>query len=329
MGVKFKDIVLKENISLDDLSGKTLALDAYNFLHQFLSSIRQRNGELLVDSKGRVTSHLTGLFYRTINLLEKNIKPIYVFDGKPPSFKYILKERQKVKEKALEKLREAKEQEDVEKIRLYSQQTSYLTDSMIKDSKKLLDLMGISWVQAPSEGEAQCVNLLNNHLVYAVASQDYDSLLFGAEILIRNLSISGKKKVPGKNEYFFVSPEKIVLSKTLKHLEINREKLIILAMLIGTDYNKGIKGIGPKTALKIVKENTVKNLFKKYNLSEEIFNWFLNPKVKDIKKISNPKININKLREFLLDFDFSEKRINQALNRLKKIEQKSLDIFFT
>ncbi|UCD03370.1 MAG: flap structure-specific endonuclease, partial [Candidatus Aenigmatarchaeota archaeon] len=213
MGVNLREIVTHREIEMDSLNGKTIAIDALNIIYQFLSIIRDRfTGEPLKDSQGNITSHLSGLFYRTTRMLEGGITPVFIFDGKPPDFKKgVQEERQKIKEDAQKKLEEAIKEGDRERIRLYAQQTSKVTSDMLDDAKELLQAMGIQYVEAPSEGEAQASYMNRKGLVYACGSQDWDALLFGSPRLIRNLASTGKRKLPGKESYVNVNPELIDL----------------------------------------------------------------------------------------------------------------------
>lgn len=282
MGVPIGEIIPRKEIELENLYGKKIAIDALNAIYQFLSTIRQKDGTPLMDSKGRITSHLSGLFYRTINLMEAGIKPVYVFDGEPPEFKKKeLEKRREAREEAEEKWREALEKGEIEEARKYAQRATRVNEMLIEDAKKLLELMGIPIVQAPSEGEAQAAYMAAKGSVYASASQDYDSLLFGAPRLVRNLTITGKRKLPGKNVYVEIKPELIILEEVLKELKLTREKLIELAILVGTDYNPGgIKGIGLKKALEIVRHS--KDPLAKFQKQSDvdlyaIKEFFLNP----------------------------------------------------
>jgi flap endonuclease-1 len=326
MGVNLSDIITAKTIELDEMNGRRIAIDAFNTIYQFLSSIRDRfTGEPLKDSKGQVTSHLSGLFYRTTKLLENGIKPVYVFDGMPPPFKHETRQaREETREKARERLEEARKEGDVEKIRRYAQQTSRLTKEMIGESKRLLESMGVPVIQAPSEGEAQAALLASEGKVWASGSQDWDSLLFGAPRMVKNLAITGRRKVPRKEDYIEIRPEVIELEKVLSELGITREQLVMIGMLIGTDYNPGgIRGIGPKNALKIVTEQkTFERVFGsiKWDFGtkpEEIFRFFMNPPAESCE-INELKPDYNQLKEILLSHEFSEERIEKNSERLKK-----------
>ncbi|ALM75226.1 flap endonuclease-1 [Thermococcus barophilus] len=338
MGVQIGELVPRKEIEIENLNGRKIAIDALNAIYQFLSIIRQRDGTPLMDSKGRITSHLSGLFYRTINLMEAGIKPAYVFDGKPPEFKKKeLEKRAEAREEAEEKWQEALARGDLEEAKKYAQRASTVNEQLIEDAKKLLDLMGIPWVQAPSEGEAQAAHMVSKGKVWASASQDYDSLLFGAPRLVRNLTITGRRKLPGKDVYVEVKPELIVLEEVLKELKIDREKLIELAILVGTDYNPGgIKGVGPKKALEIVRYS--KDPLKKYQKMSDvdlyaIKEFFLNPPVTDDYKLAWKMPDEEGILKFLCDeHDFSEERVKNGLERLKKAiragKQSTLESWF-
>ncbi len=325
MGVQISTIVKGKEIELTDLSGKKIAIDAFNTLYQFLSIIRDRvTGQPLMDSKGRITSHLSGLFYRTANWIEMGIKPVFVFDGEPPKFKKkTIEARAMAKEEAKEKWKEALERG--EKAITYAQAAAQLTDEMVDDSKKLLEYMGVPWIQAKSEGEAQCAYMCRKGVVDFAGSQDFDSLLFNSPYLVRNLSITGKRKLPRKEEYIEIKPEVIELEKVLSELGITREQLIIIGILVGTDYNEGIKGVGPKTALKIVKEcQTLKGVLKKIKWeeevsAEEIYNFFLKPPVTDKYKIEWTSPNSEKIIDFMVgEHDFSEARVKKVIDNLQQ-----------
>ncbi len=343
MGIDLSGIICKKTVSLKDFSGYRIAVDGYNALYQFLAIIRGPTGEPLMDRAGRVTSHLSGILYRTVNMAENDIQIAYVFDGEPPALKEAeIKYRSAIKEDAILKYKEAQRRGDLEAAKRYAQMTSKLKDEMVDDAKRLLSLLGIPWVQAPSEGEAQAAYMALKGDVWAAASQDYDSLLFNSPRLVRNLTVSGRRKLPGKSAYVEVEPEIIDLTALTAELEISREQLIDLGILVGTDYNpEGIKGIGPKTALKLIKE--YKNLegalkAKSLPIKEnypEIRKIFLSPKVVSDYHLEWRDPDTDNVIRFLCgERDFNETRVKNALDRmvesLKKIKGKStLDSFFS
>lgn len=326
LGVNLRSIVPKRVVELEDLRGKSIAIDAYNTLYQFLAIIRQPDGTPLRDNSGRVTSHLSGLLYRTSNLLEMSIQPIYVFDGAPPALKEAeINKRMKVKKEARVRYRRALREGKIEEARIYAQATSRLKDYMTEDSKKLLDLMGIPWIKAPSEGEAQAAHLTKRQEADYCGSQDYDSLLFGAPKLVRNVTISGRRKLPRKKVYIEVVPEVVELDQVLAVNGISHGQLIDVAILVGTDFNKGIKGLGPKTALKLIKEHgsLEKALLHIENADlsvepQEIREVFLHPRVTNNYAIRWGKPNVEKLIDFICgERDFSEGRVRKAIEKMQ------------
>lgn len=332
MGVNLRDLVPKTTVKLEDLSGKSIAIDAYNALYQFLAIIRQPDGTPLKDNLGKVTSHLSGLLYRTSNLVEMGIKPIYVFDGIPPTLKEVeIKRRMRVKEEAAIRYEQALKAGKTEEARVYAQATSHLKDYMAEDSKKLLNLMGIPWIQAPSEGEAQAAHLARRGDADYCASQDYDSLLFGAPKLLRNVTISGRRKLPSKNIYVEIVPEVVELEQVLKECGITYEQLIDVGILIGTDFNPdGIKGLGPKTALKLIKEhgsleNTLPHLKNAEFPAEpqRIREIFLKPRTIDSYTIEWREPDVEGVVTFICkERDFSEDRVRKTLERMQKGTEK-------
>jgi flap endonuclease-1 len=328
LGVNLRDLVPKTAVKLEDLSGKSIAIDAYNALYQFLAIIRQPDGTPLKDSRGIVTSHLSGLLYRTSNLVEMGIKPIYVFDGVPPALKEVeIKRRMKAKEEALVRYEQALKEGKTEEARMYAQATSRVKDYMAEDSKRLLDLMGIPWIQAPSEGEAQAAHLTKRGDADYCASQDYDSLLFGAPKLIRNVTISGRRKLPGKSVLIEVVPEVVELENVLRKCGITHEQLVDVGILVGTDFNPdGVKGLGPKTALKIIKEHgTLEDALPHLKNVEfpaepqRIREIFLRPNVTDYYKIVWKESDIEGLVDFICrQRDFSEDRVRKAIEKMQE-----------
>ena len=232
MGVKLKDIIEPEKIDFKDFEGRAVSIDAFNTLYQFLSTIRQRDGRPLTDENGNVTSHLSGILYRNSSMIEKDIKPIYVFDGKSSELKSDTQpKRREIREEAEQIYKEALAEGDTEKARKFAMRSSKLSPEIIESSKKLLTLMGIPYVEAKGEGEAQAAYLVANGDAYAVASQDYDCLLFGAKRVVRNLAVNSNL---GNLEYY-------ELNRVLKELKISRQELIDMGILIGTDFSRRTK----------------------------------------------------------------------------------------
>ena len=327
MGVDLGEVLHKRKILLDDLSGKSLAVDAYNTLYQFLAIIRQPDGTPLMDRQRRITSHLSGILYRSTNLAEKGIRIVYVFDGQPPELKEMeIKRRRKIREEAAVKYEAALKAGSTEDARKYAQATATVKELMIEDSKRLLKGLGIPWVQAPSEGEAQAAHMALKGDVWAAASQDHDSLLFGAPRMVRNLTISGRRKLPNRQAYIEIEPEIVDLAETLTDLGLTREQLVDVGILIGTDYNPdGIKGIGPKTALKLVREfgdiTAIAARTSGLDLPDNvnrIKEFFLRPDVRSDYTLNWKKPSVDEVIDFLCrERDFSEDRVRKALERME------------
>jgi flap endonuclease-1 len=355
MGTQIGKLLSKcrQEIEYTDLHKKKIGIDAYNMIYAVLAPIRSRQtgGGYLTDAEGNVTSHLSGLFYRMTNLLPYDIQPAFIFDGKPPIFKEkeitIRKERKKEAEKKRE---EAIARGDIEEAMKYAQATTHITSNMVTDAKRLLDHFGVPIIQAASEAEAQGAFLVQEGILDAIASQDYDSFLFGSPEVIRNLTITRRRR-SAQNKKIELTLEKIVLNDLFRELGFqNRDQLILLGLLVGTDYNpKGIKGIGPKTGLKLVqKYRTPSSLFKfletKYPNNnifpyppETLLNYFKTPEVEKDVKITTRKPQISKITEFLVEErDFNKERIETQLSRMistqrkfkQKTDQQSLDKFF-
>lgn len=343
MGVAISELIPTKELKFEDLRGKTLAVDGYNVLYQFLTTIRGPDGAPLTDSHGDVTSHLTGLFSRSTNLLSRGIKLIFVFDGKVPDLKYEeIKRRRALKADAQAKFEEAKEAKDETEMKKYAGRTAHLTKEMVGQAKELLDALGIPWMDAPSEGEAQAAALVKQGHAWAVVSQDADALLYEAPRIIRNLGVSGKRKVTGKLAYATVEPELIEHKEVLKELQLDSAQLRALSLLIGTDYNiGGVKGIGPKKGLKLVQEydRDFTKLFAAVAWPEHCqHSWetilavFEEMPVTDPGKITFGKLNPAQVEHILVDLhDFSKERVSIALDRLVKEQaktQKGLGDFF-
>lgn len=329
MGLQIGDIVPRKEIAFEELKGKVVAVDAFNALYQFLSSVRQPDGTPLMDSKGRITSHLSGLFYRNMALLNEGIKLIYVFDGEYHPLKGKTHEiRDEAKDIAKEKYAQAKDEEDIEAMGKYARGFAKLNSEMIAESKELLSAMGIAVVQAPGEGEMQCAELVKSGQAYAVASQDYDALAVGAPRLIQNLTLSRKRRT--QTGFIYIAPELIEYEKLLNELAIDSDQLICLAVLVGTDFNPGgVKGIGPKKALSLVHQ--LKYPVRIFGEIEERldFNWqevfeiFKKPNVSK-EEVVFPKFDKEKIKNILVqEHDFSLERIENQFLKLDESKRQS------
>lgn len=330
MGLQIGDIVPRKEIKLEELKGKIVAVDAFNAIYQFLSSIRQPDGTPLLDSKRRVTSHLSGLFYRNIALMAEGIKLAYVFDGEYSPLKGKTQEmRQQARETMRDKYDKALEDEDVDAMSKYSRGFIRLDSEMIAESKQLLEAMGIAVVQAPSEGEMQASELVKTGEAYAVASQDYDALVVGGTRLVQNLTLARKRKL-GNGDFVYISPEVIEYDKVLNELGVTGDQLICLAILVGTDYNPGgVRGIGPKKALALVKHHKYPvAIFESFEGRLEfdwkvIFEMFKKPNVERVK-LHFPKLNENEVKRILAEeHDFSDERVEKQLDKLRVLKKQA------
>ncbi len=321
MGVQFGALIKGKELDMAELKNKKIAIDAFNTLFQFLTTIRDREtGEPLKDSQGRVTSHLSGLFYRTAKFIEAGIKPIYVFDGPKPSFKYVSAERAQIREAARIRWKEHMERGETEQGFKAAKMSATINQEMIDAAKKLLEYMGVPVVQAPSEGEAQCAVMCKEGLVWAAASQDWDSVLFGSPRLIRNMSITGKRRVPKTGAMYELKPELVDSKEAFAALGLTREQMIVMAMLMGTDFNEGVEKYGPKRSLELVKKEKTKDIISKFNLPEHVYEFFLNPPyVKadiEAKDMQPDKI----IKMMVGEHEFSQERIEKVIENLKKFK---------
>ncbi|MCD7781769.1 MAG: flap endonuclease-1 [Methanosphaera sp.] len=327
MGVKFRDITTPEEITMKQLKGNILTMDASNVLYKFLATMRQVDGKPLTDTHGNITSHLNGIIFQTSTLIDLGIKPVYVFDGKSPELKKkTQQERIEVKRESREKYEQAKKAGDVEGARKYAARTSSITRDIVESTKKLLELMGLPYVQSKTEGEAQASYMVAQDDAYAVVSQDYDCLQFGATRMLRNFRLSKTQK----------NLEIVYLDKTLSDLELTREQLVDVAMLVGTDFNEGVYGIGAKKGIKLIhKHGTLENVLESLDETmevdpDDIREIFLNPDVVTDYNLKFKPPKKSKLIDYLcVEHDFDQERVEVAINKLKENSgQTSLEAWF-
>jgi len=338
LGVNLTPIVEKRVVTLEDLRGRSFAVDGFVVLHQFLALVRARDGQSLMDAQGRTTSHLVGLAFRTTRLVaDYGMRLVFVFDGRPPQLKRAeVEKRREIREKFEEEYREAVAAGDYKAAMAKAVMTGRLTGEGIADAKRLLDLLGIPWVQAPSEGEAQAAYMAAKGDVWASNSQDYDSLLFGTPRLVRYITIQGEEWLPSKGRARRLQPEIIELEAMLNTLQLSRGQLIDLGILIGTDFNPGIRGIGPKTALKLLrKHGRLEDLPAEIRdqLTPDIGairELYLNPPATDNYTLDEKPVQEEELIRFLCDErSFSRERVETMITRMRKARgQRSLRDWF-
>lgn len=323
MGVLLTPIVVKDTIALADLQGKRLAVDANGELYQFLALIRLPDGTPLKDTRGRITSHLSGLFYRVTRLIADGLQLLFVFDGRPPADKATeIARRRAVRERYEEEAAAARAAGDRATAYAKSTMTSRLTAEMVAEARELLRLLGVPAMQAPSEAEAQAAHIAQRGDVWAAASKDYDSLLFGAPRVVRFLTISGREFLPSTGTFRPITPEVIDVERMLETLGITRMQLVDLGLLVGTDFHPGIRGIGPKKALALVTRHGdiehmpphVRDAFG--GDLERLRNIYLQPDVTDRYTIDPGACDVDGVIRFLCDeHAFGRDRVIAALER--------------
>jgi flap endonuclease-1 len=322
VGVLLTPIVTRQTIPLEGLRGRSLAIDGNGDLYQFLALIRLRDGTPLRDSKGRITSHLAGLFYRTTRLIaDYRLELVFVFDGTPPVLKAPeIQRRRSTRQRYEREHAEAVRAGDLARAYSKATMTSRLTREMVAEARELLHLMGIPTIQAPGEAEAQAAHMARTGSVWAAASKDYDALLFGAPRLLRFLTITGKEFLPSQGTFRPIVPELIELDRLLEQWRISREQLVDLAILVGTDFNEGVTGIGPKKALKLIQRYGRLEAMPEYvaqidNLAD-VRRIFLESDVTDDYQISPGQPDVAGIKSFLCqDREFAEDRVSAALSR--------------
>ena len=329
LGVTLTPILKREQTSFQALYGRSVAVDASIELHQFLALIRKPDGSLFTDSAGKVTSHLIGLLTRTSRLVtDYCLRPVFVFDGRPnPLKRRTIEARRKVQEKARSEYVEAVAAKDYSKAWSKVVMTGKITGGVLADAKTLLSLMGIPWLEALEDGEAQASFMATRGDVWAVGSKDYDCLLFGAPILARYLTLTGREYLPAKKTSRPLIPELVKLSDNLEELEITREQLIDISLLVGTDFNQGVKGIGPKKGLALIKkygaaEKLPEEIRRELPESlDEVRNIFLRPRVITDYSLKRSRANPEGLMEFLSsERGFAKDRVQKVADRLVKAE---------
>jgi flap endonuclease-1 len=340
MGCNLRDLSNPTKIDLSDLAGKRIGIDSFLIAFQFLTSIRDRSetgdGGPLKDSQGRPVSHLMGFLERTTGLLEKGIIPIFIFDGVHPDLKAeTIAKRKQTSMDAEVKWKNALKEGDYKEAQKWAQRCIRYTPEMVEETIEMLHLLGVPAFRAAAEGEAQAAVMAAKGDLDIVATQDWDALLYGAPILIRNVMSDGSKRM-GKT----IKAERILLNELLNENELSREQLVDLGIMIGTDFHPGIKGIGPKTGLKLIRKlGTIEKICIEKEIEvpgnlDQIREIFLNHPINENYDLKLKPVDLESLRTWLISRDFSEKRIERNFKKLEKssqvrnIGQSSLSDFF-
>jgi flap endonuclease-1 len=318
VGLPLREIVAAQEIPWEALAGRVLAVDGYNAVYQFLATLRQKDGQPFCDAQGRITSHLMGVFYRTTSLLREGVLPVWVFDGRPPERKAgTIRRRIAAKERAESEWQQALAAGDLPTARRKAAQTSRLTRPMVDELTGLLHALGVPTVMAPGEGEAQAAALAARGTTWGTASEDYDSLLFGTPRLIRGLAARNRGGT---------APEAQLIDRAelLSTLGIDGEELILLGLLIGTDFNEGARGYGPKKSLKLVQEHLgFEKSLERAGLdpteANEVAEIFRHPNVAEIDLPPFGPVDEEAVRRLLVEeHGFSEERVRAAVARARR-----------
>lgn len=346
MGVKLQDIVLRKVLDFQTLEGKIIAIDAPNIIMGLFNFARKNPdgtyAGLILDRTQRPISHLYGLLYRINFYYTKKIFPIFCFDGRDSELKKIItKDRLNDFRFTQKWYEEAIKSGDKTAARQIALSKEYMWQNIILESKQLLGALGVPYMESPASAESQCASLVKEGIAHYSNSQDFDSLLFGCPNMIQNLSKSLRRKVQRKWTYTKITPLSVDLRKNLKKLEINQFQLVDLALLVGTDYFPGIKGIGPKKALKYIKnhkqiENVITLVNEKYDVStltteviKTVRKIFLFPEVNKSTEIFywNLPNKPNVVDLLCKEHHLNRERVENNLEKLVSNYQKCRDYF--
>ncbi len=326
MGCNLRDLANAKDTTMETMRGKTVGIDSFLLAFQFLTTIRDRSptgdGGPLRAENGKVVAHLMGFLARASTMLAKGVKPVFIFDGTHPDLKKDeMDARRAVREQAEKEWKAALEAGDYATAQKMAQRCVKYTPEMVDESIEMLKLMGIPAFRAAAEGEAQAAVMAAKGQLDAVATQDWDALLYGAPFVIRNFASDGSKRM-GR----IIRAQEIELDQILADNELTREQLIDLGIMIGTDFHPGIRGIGPKTGLKFIKEfGSIEGVCeaKQKEIPDrlsEIRQIFLNHPVVEVsdEDLQQGTVDVEGLKKFLIDErQFSQKRFDNAINQLK------------
>jgi len=239
-----RSLAVIDDIAFEDVGGSVVAVDAHNWLYRYLTTtVRFTSDAKYTTADGEEVANLVGVVQGLPKFFEHDLTPVFVFDGSVADLKEDeVAQRREEREKREEKLEAARERGDAEAISRLDSQTQRLTDTILTTTREVFEHLDVPIVDAPAEGEAQAAHMARQGTVDYVGTEDYDALLLGAPLTLRQLTSSG-------------DPELMDFEATLDHHGITWEQLVDAAILMGTDFNPGIDGVGPKTAITLVKEH--------------------------------------------------------------------------
>ena len=327
MGCNLKDLATPTRVRLTDLAGQRVGIDAFLTAFQFLTTMRDRSpegdGMPLRAKDGRYVSHLMGFLQRTCTLLEAGIVPVYAFDGESPALKADeLAARRTRRLEAEAQYAAARAAEDHRLAQKLAARIMHYSPEMVEETKTLLDLLGVPWVAAAAEGEAQAAIMAQRGHLDVVATQDWDALLYGSPVLVRHLMADGTKSY-GK----VIHAERIDLEQMREAIGLTQAQLVDLGIMIGTDFHPGIRGVGPKTGLKLLhKHGTLEEVCAAKgaevpdNIDEVRAIFHDHPATEtDVESLRLGKVDMAGLTQFLqVERNFSQRRMDDAMERLKQ-----------
>ncbi len=311
-----------EDISFEDVAGSVVAVDAHNWLYRYLTTtVRFTRDAAYTTADGTEVANLIGVVQGLPKFFEHDLTPVFVFDGSVTEMKAEeIAERREQREKRESKLEDAREAGDATEIARLDSQTQRLTDAILTTTREVLQLLDVPVIEAPAEGEAQAAHMARQDAVDYVGTEDYDALLLGAPLTLRQLTSSG-------------DPELMDFQATLEKHDVTWEQLVDAAILMGTDFNAGVDGVGPKTAIKLVKEHgdlwgALEAKEAHVDHADRIRDLFLTPAVTDDYDLDltvNP--DVEAAREFVVDeWGIAPDEVEKGFERIEEsVTQTGLD----
>ncbi|WP_435153134.1 flap endonuclease-1 [Haladaptatus sp. DFWS20] len=317
-----RQLAALEDISFDDVEGSLVAVDAHNWLYRYLTTtVKWTRDEVYTTADGTEVANLVGVVQGLPKFFEHDLTPVFVFDGSVTDLKSDeIESRREQREKLEDQLEDAREEGDAIEVARLEASTQRLTPVIQETTRELLDLLDVPIVEAPAEGEAQAAHMARTGAVDYAGTEDYDALLLGAPLTLRKLTSKG-------------NPELMDFDATLEEHDITWEQLVDIAILCGTDFNEGISGVGPKTALKGVKEHgdlwgVLEERGDHIEYADRIREMFLDPNVTDDYEFDagmNP--DIDAAREYVTEeWKVHEDEVERGFERIEEsVTQTGLD----